>query len=64
MSGPKIRFLSPVINTAQKIEFTLKVSDGKTTESKTIPIAIVPYKTDLEFSEIINIEASSFQPPY
>jgi hypothetical protein len=63
-SGSKIRFLSPVVNTSQKIEFTLQVSDGKTTQSKTIPITIIPYKTELEYSDVINIEASSFQPPY
>jgi hypothetical protein len=63
-SSAKIRFLSPVINTTQSIEFTLNVSDGKTTQSKTIPIKIIPYKPELVFAEVINIEASSFQSPY
>ena len=63
-SGSKIRFLGPVVSTPQTIEFTLKISDGKTTQSKTIPVKIIPYKPELESAEVINIEASSFQPPF
>jgi hypothetical protein len=63
-NSPKISFLSPVVSSTQTIEFTLKVSDGKTTQSKTIPLKIIPYKPELEYGEVINIEASSFQPPY
>jgi hypothetical protein len=63
-NSSKIRFLSPVVNTVQTIEFTLKVSDGKTTQTKIIPIKIIPYKPELEFAEVINIDASSFQAPY
>jgi hypothetical protein len=63
-SGPKIRFLSPMVSTPQTIEFTLRISDGKTTQSKAVPVKIIPYKPELEFAEVINIEASSFQPPY
>lgn len=61
---PKVKFLSPVVNTPQIIEFTIRVSDGKTTQSKTIPVEILPYKPELEFAEVANIEASSFQAPY
>lgn len=62
-NSSKIRFLSPVVNKIQIVEFTLKISDGKTTQSKTVPVKIIPYKTELEFAEVINIEASSFQSP-
>ena len=59
-----IKFLSPVVNTPQKVEFTLKLSDGKTTQSKTVPVEILPYKPELESAEVIDIEASSFQSPF
>lgn len=59
----KIQFLGPVLSTPQAIEVTLKISDGKTTQSKTIPVNILPYKPELEAAEILNIEASSFQSP-
>jgi hypothetical protein len=63
-NSSKIEFLSPVVNSPQAIQFTLKVSDGKTTQSETVPVEIIPYKPELESAEIINIEASSFQSPY
>jgi hypothetical protein len=63
-SSATVKFLSPVVGTPQTVEFTLKVSDGKTTQSKTIPVEILPYKPELEFAEIQNIEASSYQSPY
>jgi hypothetical protein len=63
-STAKVKFLSPVVSSPQTIEFTLKISDGKTTQSKTIPVKILPYKPELEFAEILNIEASSYQSPY
>jgi hypothetical protein len=43
--------------------YILKVSDGKTTQSKTIPVKIYPYKPELKSAEVINIEASSYQTP-
>jgi uncharacterized protein YjdB len=64
MTGSTIKYLSPIVSSSQKVEFTLKISDGKTTQSRIIPIEILPYKPDLEVAEISNIEASSFQPPY
>jgi hypothetical protein len=63
-NDPKIQFLGPIVNKSQTVEFTLKVSNGKTTQLKTIPIEILPYKPELEVAEISNIEASSFQAPY
>lgn len=63
-SGPTIKFLSPIVNSTQKVEFTLLVSDGSSTQSKVIPIEILPYNTNLDVAEILNIEASDFQDPY
>ena len=63
ISSSKIQFLGPVLSTPQAIEVTLKISDGKTIQSKTIPVNILPYKPELEAAEILNIEASSFQSP-
>lgn len=62
-TGSLIRYLSPVVNETQTVEFILKVSDGKTTQSKTIPVKIYPYKPELKSAEVINIEASGFQTP-
>jgi uncharacterized protein YjdB len=63
-TGSNIKYLSPAVSTAQTYEFTLIVSDGKTTQSKVIPIEIIPYRPELEVAEISDIKASSFQPPY
>jgi uncharacterized protein YjdB len=59
-----IKYLGPVVNTPLPIEFTLQINDGKSTQSKVLPIEILPYKPELEVAEISNIEASSFQPPF
>jgi len=62
-NSPQIRFLGPIVNSPKSIEFTLKVSDGKATQVKSIPFTINPYHPELEVAEIVNIEASSFQAP-
>jgi hypothetical protein len=59
----KIKFLSPIVSQPQTVVFTLRISDGKTTQSKVVPVEILPYQQDLEVAEIVNIEASSFQSP-
>ena len=63
-SGSTIKYLGPIVTSSQKVEFTLKISDGKTTQSRVIPIEILPYKPELEIAEVSNVEASSFQTPY
>ena len=63
-TGSIIKYLGPVVSSSQKIEFTLTVNDGKTTQSRIIPIDILPYKLELEAAEISNIEASSYQTPF
>jgi len=62
-TGPIIKFLGPVVDASQKIEFTLNVSDGKTTESRIIPVEILPYQPELIAAEVVKIEASGFQTP-
>ena len=63
-TGSTIQYLGPIFTTSQTVEFTLRISDGKTIQSKLIPIEILPYKPELEVAEILNIEASSFQDPH
>ena len=62
-TGPIIRFLGPVVDASRKIEFTLNVNDGKTTESKIIPVEILPYQPELIAAEVVKVEASGFQIP-
>jgi hypothetical protein len=62
-TGSKIQFLSPIVNSTNTVVFTLKVSDGKTTQTKEIPLNIIPYRPELEVAEVVSVEASSFQPP-
>jgi len=59
----KIQFLAPVVNTNQKIEFQLKVTDGTTVVTKSIPINLLPYKPELEMSKIKSVLGSSYQTP-
>ena len=53
-----IQFLAPLTETSQTYDFILTVSDGKATQSKTIPITVVPYEPDLEIAEVISVKAS------
>ena len=62
-TGSKIQYLSPIVHTNQKVEFVVNVSDGKTTQSKTIPIEIVPYEPGLDAAEIVKVEASGYSAP-
>lgn len=63
-TGSIIKFLSPVVDEPEKTEFTLKVSDGKTTVSKTFQVNILPYQPELKAAEVVTVEASNFQTPY
>ncbi|MGB8492153.1 MAG: SwmB domain-containing protein, partial [Bacteroidales bacterium] len=63
-SGPVIQFLGPIVDKPQKFEFTLTVSDGKSAESKVIPVEIFPYQPGLEVAEIDSVVASGFTSPY
>ena len=59
-----IEFLAPIVETKQTYEFTLTVSDGKTTQSKTVPVEILPFQPGLESAEVIAVEAMDFQTPF
>ena len=59
-----IEFLAPIVDVKQIYDFTLTVSDGKTSQSKTIPVEILPYRPGLETAEVISIEAGDYQTPY
>jgi uncharacterized protein YjdB len=63
-TGSSIKYLGPIVNSTQTVVFTLRISDGKTTQSKVIPVEIIPYKPELEVAEMTNIEASSYHIPY
>lgn len=62
-SGSKIQFLNPIVNTPLSVVFTLKISDGKTIQTKEIPVVILPNQPELEVAEVLDFEASSFQSP-
>jgi uncharacterized repeat protein (TIGR02059 family) len=62
-TGSTIQYLSPIVDATQEVEFTLNVSDGKTTQSKTIPVEIVPYESGLDIAEVIKVEASDYLAP-
>ncbi len=63
-TGSKIKYLGPVVSTVQKLEFSLSVNDGKTSETKVIPIDILPYRPELEVAEIVDVEAGNYHIPY
>lgn len=62
-TGPKIRYLGPAVTNPVTYEFTLKVSDGKAIQIKKIPVAIVPYKPNLDAAEIAEVEAAGYVSP-
>jgi hypothetical protein len=62
-SGSKIQFLSPIVSQTQKVEFKLNISDGKVTQTKSIPVDILPYQPALEVADVLDVEASSYQSP-
>ncbi len=62
-SGSKIQFLSPVVQQTLRVEFKLNISDGKVTQTKSIPVDILPYEPQLDVAEVVNVTASSYQSP-
>lgn len=59
-TGPVISFLAPVIQSDQTYNFELTVSDGKTSETAIVPVAVIPYHSAQEMAEISSIEATDF----
>ncbi len=63
VTGSKIKFLSPVVDFFQTVDFVVNVSDGKTTVSRAVMIGISPYEPGLSVAEVIRAESSSFASP-
>jgi hypothetical protein len=63
INNSKIQYLSPMVDGPQTVEFTIKISDGKITQAKIIPVGIFPYQLGLEAAEVLSVEASSYSQP-
>jgi uncharacterized repeat protein (TIGR02059 family) len=59
----KTQFLAPVADNSKMVDFQLIVSNGKISSSKDISINVLPYKPELSFVRIINIETSDSHDP-
>jgi hypothetical protein len=62
-TSSKIQYLSPIVDATQKVEFIVNVSDGKSTQLKTIPVDILPYEPGLDVAEVVKVEASGYLAP-
>jgi uncharacterized repeat protein (TIGR02059 family) len=60
-SGSKINFLAPIVSSSKTIQFTLKVSDGLITVTKTASVNILPYKPELANARVSNVDASNYE---
>ncbi len=58
-TGSKIRFLAPVVTSAEVITIGLSVSDGTMVQSKNLQVNIMPYKPDLAMGKVDIVEASN-----
>ena len=63
VKGLKTQFLAPVTENSSMVDFQLIVSNGKISSSKDISINVLPYKPELSFVRIINIETSDSRNP-
>jgi parallel beta-helix repeat protein len=59
-TGPKIKFLSPIVTKSEVIDFGLSVNDGKATQSKSLSITLNPYKPELGLAKSSTIAASNY----
>ena len=64
VSGPFIRYLSPLVSSSQSVIFQLTVSDGINSAIENIPVEILPYKSEIPALIMPDIKASSFEEPY
>ncbi len=63
----KIQFLAPIVRSIQTINLTLKLSDGKSIQSKSISINVIPYRTRntrVKINSIISSVSKSINNPY
>jgi uncharacterized repeat protein (TIGR02059 family) len=59
-TASRIQYLAPLVKKSETFEFILEVSDGKSIQSKTISVNILPYKPGFSASKIKDISASDF----
>jgi uncharacterized repeat protein (TIGR02059 family) len=59
-SSSEIDFLSPVVKEVKNVEFILTVSDSKKSETKSVPVQILPFEPGLDTAEVKKVEVSSF----
>jgi len=57
----KTEFLAPFVSASESVNFTIRVSDGKTITQNDIPIVMMPYKPELHSANIVKTEESDFQ---
>lgn len=60
LTGPKIRFLAPVVTNIQTIKFGLTITDGKQIISRDLSVNNNPYKPELRTGQAKIIEASNY----
>lgn len=60
LTGPLIKFLTPVVTKSEILTFTLKVTDGTDTVSHNFEISLLPFKPLLSLSKVSVIEASDY----
>ena len=64
ITGPVIRFLTPIVSTPQTLTFQLSVNDGKAESSTSLSVTNKPYKPELRMGNVKIIEASNFFQPH
>lgn len=64
ITGPVIRFLTPIVSTPQTLTFQLSVNDGKVESSTSLSVTNKPYKPELRMGNVKIIEASNFFQPH
>jgi parallel beta-helix repeat protein len=64
ITGPVIRFLTPIVSTPQTLTFQLSVNDGKAESSTSLSVNNKPYNPELRMGNVKIIEASNFFHPH
>lgn len=59
-SGAKIEFLAPDVDKSTEFVFTVKASDGKSVQSKSVTLNVLPYKPELEEAVVSDVTASGY----
>ncbi len=60
LTGPFIKFLTPVVTKSEILTFSLKVTDGIDTVSHNFEVSLLPFKPRLRLSKVRVIEASDY----